>query len=918
MKTSFVFRSSIPFVVASLALGFLVPATNAQDVSLAAALKEQVFFQDNPSVPSLASDHQGRSPFVFNMFLSPASAGSVTSASFTGPGAIANGTLTEDNGEFHYEAKTDDKPEFDANFPDTGNYVLSYVGTTDGSASFTVNFSGISQPNVPVIVNWQDARSVDASADFTVEWEPFSNGTGVDFINVIVDDAMGSFSFESPGPGEPGGLNGTSTTFTIAANTLEPGRRYEATVGFYKFGAPDNQAVPVLGKSTVFEIYTDQVNDQYPPYLAFSSPYTGARNVTDRSAVLFEFTERMNWNVDFSQAIHWDGVNGANFSYTWQREGSRLLCVYDGDLPLGATIGWTLNPELAGPANAANEGASPASKQGVAQSNRLEDLAGNDLAGPYSGEFTTLATATTGQKDIIGFELYKWRAFFQDGASAVDTGIMGGDVEVELNGYNTLTSVHLTVPGAPAPIELPVEGYSDGVSVEAEYASKTDLDSFLPNGAYTLKFNTLNDLPTTVTLDAAPENYPNAPEVQNHSAAQAIDPAQNFTLTWNAMSPQGANDFILIFIENDYGNEIVDTPTRVFDGDLLTAPIPAGSTSLVIPAGTLPPGRQLSLELIFVHVTDLDTAGYPGVKGSAGFATLTSLDIATTGDPIVPELDMVGVADGNRFQLRVNGEYKVPYTIESTVDFRNWVFAFSSSAEDRLGNAMGGATFADPNSPLADFKFYRAREGWYFPDNGGGATQEIWNLVFYPAMVVDQSNGGSSLSFVSQSLSVDQFGNFNETWSPGNSIVNVSGNLSGGNVSASLNAVNSMASGSFNGSMSGNMIIGSYNYENSGSVVIVQQPNKISVQGRVVDNGSGLPLSGATVTTTIGGSATTDSNGFFFLVTDEPEKNGVGEPFPYCIDVRKPDTHADAQDAGCQPWGDHLTGRTFSLAPLTD
>ena len=133
--------------------------------------------------------------------------------------------------------------------------------------------------------------------------------------------------------------------------------------------------------------------------------------------------------------------------------------------------------------------------------------------------------------------------------------------------------------------------------------------------------------------------------------------------------------------------------------------------------------------------------------------------------------------------------------------------------------------------------------------------------------------------------------------------------------SATMRCVSGGTMGTMSGTKNGDVYQGTFSFHNSGTIMVVPVTDNISVQGRVLENNPGNPIQGATVTTTIGGSVTTDANGYFFIQTDEPVKNGVGAPFSYCIDVRKPATHADAQDAGCMAWGDHPTGLTFHMDP---
>jgi hypothetical protein len=101
----------------------------------------------------------------------------------------------------------------------------------------------MTQPNPPHINNFAAAQSVNATQAFTLGWDAFVGGTGTDYVNV----AIGGNVWKSPDPGTAGALNGTATSVTIPANSLQPNSNYTATVAFYHVAGVSNATYTTLG-----------------------------------------------------------------------------------------------------------------------------------------------------------------------------------------------------------------------------------------------------------------------------------------------------------------------------------------------------------------------------------------------------------------------------------------------------------------------------------------------------------------------------------------------------------------------------------------------------------------------------------------------------------------------------------------------
>lgn len=887
--------------------------TFAQDASLIGLIKSQNFEQSEVPIPVLV-DNPGTERFRFELSVDSASPGSVTGGGVTPLGGATHNLVAE-NDSFRYEQSFSEKPDLDGEFP-AGSYTVSIVTANDGTQNLTLVVPADDYPNVPRISNWGAAQNIDSSSAFTLEWDAFAGGTTADFIMLEIEsnNQMGdSRVYESPGPDDETALNGESLQVSIPALTFSPGGEYTGSLSFYRFVSDTtmySREVVAFHKKTQFRMKAAGGMDTEGPSLSRAEPSSGTINVKDISIVAFRFSEPMNTGVDYSQAIAWTGVsNPNNFSYTWSADGTRLFCQYPPTLPLNATIGWTLNPPPATAHAGGSQTPSGIAKQGVELASRFEDAAGNPLqSGQNSGEFTTAPNSNASEKDVLQFDLLKVKSLFQEGATVSPDGFFSFEFNAKLNGFNTVSSIDVTAPGASA-IRFYSEENGDAIEVEASYAEKSDLDGLIPNGNFAVQFNTFHDGSPTVNLNLSPDSYPNDPMLLNHALAQTIDPTAPFSLTWNAMDSPGMNDAVLLFIQNSFGNDIFETP-HIGEPNAL----PGSATTFTIPANTLPPGRTFDLEIAFVKRVNESTE-YAGVNCGAFFATVTGIEITTAGDPIMARLDMERVDQG-QFKFRVLGEKRFPYTVESSEDFINWTKMYSRTADENIIADMGSFEFTEFDMPNPSRRFYRTTEGEFFGDGNGGGNGggPQWDVVFFDDLDLNMCAGGTGITFCCQRLSPDGAGNFSETWSPDTPILNVNGSMNDTAFSASLQCATGGMMGSMSATKNGAIYEGTYSFYNSGTIMVLPVTGVISVQGRVIENGSGNPIAGATITTTVGGSTTSDANGFFFLQTNEPVKNGAA--FPYCIDVRKPGTHSDSEDGGCMDWGDHVTGRTFTMDPL--
>ena len=170
-------------------------------------------------------------PYYFTGTTTLASNRTATSITLTLPTAAVS-NLTQNllySWDYYFYSFMTNSNTFETTFPQ-GTYTF-YVSAAASNQTVLVTLpTSMTQPNPPHVTNFVAAQSVNATQSFTLGWDAFVGGTTTDYVWVVIGN---SNIWQSPGAGTPGALNGTATTVTIPANSLQANSNYTATVGFY-------------------------------------------------------------------------------------------------------------------------------------------------------------------------------------------------------------------------------------------------------------------------------------------------------------------------------------------------------------------------------------------------------------------------------------------------------------------------------------------------------------------------------------------------------------------------------------------------------------------------------------------------------------------------------------------------------------
>lgn len=225
-----------------------------------------------------------------------------------------------------------------------------------------------------------------------------------------------------------------------------------------------------------------------------------------------------------------------------------------------------------------------------------------------------------------------------------------------------------------------------------KFASQSNLDATFPSGTYLMNISGVHDGYRAFALNLPADAFPTAPQVTDWAAAQNVNPAAGFTLTWNPFAGASGSDDIMVQAVDTLGNVVSDVS------------LPNTATSSLFPAGTFQSGQSYQVQLQFRHFTTVDNTTFLGATGSARFESKTFINLSTTGGTVTPpSLAIVRTSSPGGLQLLFMGQAGLRYAIDASTNLHSWLPLVTNTV-------VGGQfSFSDSVSSNVPVRFYRAR-----------------------------------------------------------------------------------------------------------------------------------------------------------------------------------------------------------------
>jgi hypothetical protein len=366
-----------------------------------------------------------------------------------------------------------------------------------------------------------------------------------------------------------------------------------------------NSAASVLGVSALLLLMVVPMAHAQPT-LVSSVPANLATGVSPSASVVFTFSESMDTANTSAQFL----TPPSSFLATtpsWSSNNTVLTCSPTPPFPANTSIVWIVTGQNPG---------------------------GMALSGNSSGFFQTGGGSggggITGTNAITLFNVEKFYFYRQTNSSppAVTNATLEFDAGIGLTSNQVATAGMVTLPGASVSSNLNQNalGPENFYLFDYTITNQTTFENTYLEGGYQFSLTAKpSNLQVTVTLPASMVQ-PNPPFISNYDAAQNVNAAQPFALTWGAFLNGTSSDAIVVSIAGSSGL-VFATPG--FGSNFLKGTV----TSVTIPAGTLAANSFYSADLFFYRFVAATNATYVtfAARGSG-----TQFSISTAGGVSLP------------------------------------------------------------------------------------------------------------------------------------------------------------------------------------------------------------------------------------------------------------------------------------------
>jgi hypothetical protein len=398
-------------------------------------------------------------------------------------------------------------------------------------------------------------------------------------------------------------------------------------------------------------------------------PASGATGVSPTASVVFTFSESMDASATFASLFD---TNGSTLSYssTWSDNNEALTLTPITAFPTPDEVIWAVS----------GQDPSGDSLQGIPDGFYFIGSGGGETgpcdSGPNSNTLFTVSEEW----------LYDQNG---PGAPTLDPNAPY-TVSAELSLISNLSASAVS-------LSLPTSAVSNLTELTSQlfitaYATNelTAFQTAWPNGDYV--FSVTGAAPISQATVAWTLTQPNAPQVVNYAAAQAVDPTKAFTLTWDAFTDPVSQSQIELDI--DYNS---CAGTGFFTN------LPSTATSTTIPAGILESNTSYTNAVLFFVNALAITNTSPKYQTTGTRSTATFFTLTTIGGAASSPIHLTNaVWSGVDFTFNLSSSPGKPITVQysTTLKSNNWANLMT------ITNVSGLVSITD--TPPKTLRFYRA------------------------------------------------------------------------------------------------------------------------------------------------------------------------------------------------------------------
>jgi hypothetical protein len=426
---------------------------------------------------------------------------------------------------------------------------------------------------------------------------------------------------------------------------------------------------------------------QIAPKIISVTPAIGDTNAAPRQSVVFVFDQTMEATLPMLSVLpslvgnfQFTPLNlNSYFNGSWSADHKTLTFKPSLAIPLNTAITWTLNPT----------GVTVPFKS--AAGIPLETTAGNYKIASNSGgsPSETCPPITTGS-----YTISKNLQYGQTGPNSVTpqasiTAIFSAQVSSP-SGGPVVTNATLTLPNSTT---KNLTNQAGVYRLTQTFTNQTSLEAAFPAGSYILRFIQTNDVQHEIPM-TLPDAPGVVPQIVNYAEAQNIDATKDFTLKWNAFSPQPAGAVVRLVVADEFGNRIFLAPNQCVPRTLDPT-----ATSVTIPANYLRPGFVYQAQLIFsinFYNSTTDAAPMNG-NGFVQRITAFSMKAAIPGEA-PPENCFSGTTTAGSYSLLKVVSYKQTSAADVVLQNGQPAFFAATIASPTLGPAVTNGSLTLPDT----------------------------------------------------------------------------------------------------------------------------------------------------------------------------------------------------------------------------